>query len=171
MKSRKPKCVLSAAIVLLLVMLLLGCTNPSTQIQDSLRDYSRIITEDFPEDLCLTIYYLDPSILTRRPLSVEDLMSFPETQKIVIEAEELSTNIESFKKLNASMLKPAKEKVYVDARLYYVLDAGENNKVLDVVISQTDSGVIMNGIEVEYNPIFHELVAPFLPNAGDGALP
>lgn len=151
------------SIVLLIVSLSTGCANSSSQIQDSLHNYSQMIAGNIPEDVCLTIYYLDPSILTYSPLSVDDLMNFSETQKIIVESEELVANFEPFKKLDISELKPAREKTYVDARLYYVLNAGDSGNLLEVVITQTNYNVILNGIEAEYNPIFHELVAAFLP--------
>ena len=151
------------SIVLLIVSLSTGCANSSSQIQDSLHNYSQMIAGNIPEDVCLTIYYLDPSILTYSPLSVDDLMNFSETQKIIVESEELVANFEPFKKLDISELKPAREKTYVDARLYYVLNAGDSGNLLEAVITQTNYNVILNGIEAEYNPIFHELVAAFLP--------
>lgn len=150
-------------IVFFLLSLLTGCANSSSQIQNSLHNYSQMIAGNIPEDLCLTIYYLDPSILTYSPLNVDDLMNFSETQKIIIQSEELMANFEPFKKLDISALKPAREKTYVNARLYYVLNAGDAGNLLEVVITQTNYNVILNGIETEYTPIFHELVAAFLP--------
>lgn len=154
-------------IILLLVSFLLvmswaGCANTSIQLQNALENYSKIVTGDIPQDLKLTIYYMDPQILTRIPLSAEDLINASFTQKIVIEHEELLKHLNLFQQLNAPILQPVKEKSAINARLYYVLESTASGKLLEVTVSQIYGTVFVNGIEVEDNPIFYELIAPFL---------
>lgn len=149
-------------VILLLVSVLTGCANTSAQAQNPLADYEKMLSGDIPQDLRLTIYYMDPAILTLVPLSAEDLMSFSETKKIVVGSDELAANFEPFKKLNSSVLQPAIVTSYIDARMYYVLEAGDSGKLLEVTISQVRGNIFVNGMEVEHNRIFYELIAPFL---------
>lgn len=148
-------------VILLLVTVLTGCADSSSQPEDPLADYVEMLNGDIPEDLRLTIYYMDPRILTLRALSAEDLISFPETKKIVIESDELLANFEVFKKLDPSELVPAIVTSYINARMYYVLEAGESGKLLEVTISEIRGNVVVNGMEVEFDPVFYELIEPF----------
>lgn len=147
----------------LLVTILTGCSDPAAQLQDKLENYSKIMQADLPEDLRLTIYYIDPRILTAYAWNVDTLIKYDETQKIVIEREEILSNIDAFKKLNWSVLTPTKNEPFINARLYYVIESGEYGKLLEVVISEVRGNVVVNGIEVEYNTLFYELIWPFLP--------
>ena len=172
-------------LYLLLILTLVGCANASAQpetginsdkpaqLQASLEDYSKLVNGDFSEDLRLTVYCLSPSIETRRPLSAEDLVglvnnSAPGTYKIVINAKELATNQATLRKLSSSALQPAKGDYYLNARVYYVFDIGETGKILEVAMWCYDDGpgygygVFVNGIAVENNSIFFELIEPFL---------
>ncbi len=149
-------------VIIVVLSTLAGCANPSAQPQNPLADYEKMLSGDIPQNLRLTIYYMDPTILTLMPLSAEDLMDFPETRKIVVESGELAANFEPFKELNFSILQPAKITSYIDARMYYVLEAGDSGKLLEVTISQVHGNMFVNGIEVEHNRIFYDLIDPFL---------
>lgn len=157
------KCVLLRTIcILVIVALLTGCVNTSTKLHFKMAAYERMISGDIPEDLRLTIYYISPLIFTRMPLSSEDLVHFPGVQKITVNAEELSSNLAVLQKLKASVLQPVEEEKYIDARIYYVFETGSSNKVLEVVSRSPRSSVFVNGIEVENNEIFYEIIEPFL---------
>ena len=95
-------------LILLLVPSLAGC-SPSAKLRDTFRVYLDVISEDIPEDMQLTIYYIDPSILTNRPLSTDDLVKRDDVKKIVVEYEELSTQIALLSKLEPSIFEPVKE--------------------------------------------------------------
>ena len=165
-KRLKIFCVL-LALCLLFTTTLTGCSGPSTRLQRSMKDYTQMLEGDLPEDLRLTIYYASLDFVTRAPVRVEDLILIPITRKIVVESEELAKHKELLKKMDASILQPVQEETYIDARLYYVFEVGESEKLLEVVVSPSqlykiNGSVVVNGIEVEDNPIFYELIAPFL---------
>lgn len=148
-------------LILLLVPSLAGC-SPSAKLRDTFRAYLDVISEDIPEDMQLTIYYIDPSTLTWRPLNTDDLVNSPD-KKIVVKHEELSTQIALLSKLEPSILEPAKEETYLDARLYYVIETETHGKILEVAISEIGGrNVFVNGIEVEDNSVFYEVITPFL---------
>lgn len=148
-------------ITILIFSLFTGCGKASQN--DVLSKDSNATSGDIPEDLRLTIYYMDPRILTRMPLDVDSLIGFPETRKIVIEHEELLPHLDSLKELTASMFHPAKEESYYNARMYYVLENGHSEKLLEVIISQVYGNVVVNGTEVEDYSLFYEWISPFLP--------
>ena len=156
----------SAFIILLfvfyLINLLTGCSNTTPSIQDVMNDYCKMVEGNPPEDIRLTIYYLSPKILTRAPLSEDDLVTFPGVGIITVSSGELAAYWPLLHKLTPAMLKPVQEGSYMNARLYYVFEYGDSNKLLEVVISQIHGTVFVNGIEVEDNPVFYDLIIPFL---------
>lgn len=169
MNSKKfPKTVCAFLVLCLLCSVALsGCSSPRKQLANSMEAYTQMLETALPEDLRLTIYYLSTDILTNRPLGAEDLIQCSSTQKIVVEAEELAEHKELLKKLDASILQPAKEKSYINARLYYVFEVDDSEKLLEVVVSPEQLGkiygdVVVNGIAVEDDPVFYELIMPFL---------
>ena len=148
-------------LIILLVPSLAGC-SPSAQLRNTFSVYLDVISEDIPEDIQLTIYYIEPWILTNRPWSTDDLVNCGHAKKIVVEYEELSTQIALLSKLEPSILEPVKEETYLDARLYYVIETEAHGKILEVAVSQPGKNVFVNGIEVEHNPVFYEIIKPFL---------
>ena len=55
--------------------------------------------------------------------------------------------------------------IIIDARLYYVFKHKEYGEIFSILVScGFGSGIIANGIVVEYNNIFFEAILPFLPN-------
>lgn len=157
----KSSTVIAFLFAFIFALALVGCSH-STPLQAALNDYSTAVEGDVPEDARLVIYYLNPSILTRQPLSKDDIVDFPGVQIITVDSEELAPCWAQFKELDSSILQPVKEESYVNARLYYVLEVGDSGKVLEVVISSIHGSVFVNGIEVEDNPIFYDLIVPFL---------
>lgn len=148
-------------IAVLATAILIGCAEKSP-LERALAEYSKVVEGDPPEDIRLTIYYLSPMILTRVPLSGDDLATFPGVGIITVSSEELASHWALLKELTPSMLKPVQEESYMNARLYYVFETGDSNKILEVVISEIHGTVFINGIEVEDNPIFYDLIIPFL---------
>lgn len=150
------------ALIILSATMLAGCEATTPTLQDVMADYTKMLDGPLPENLRLTIYYIDPSVLTRVSISTDNLINFPGVKKIVVECEELKQHLERLKKLDASILQPVKEESYINARLHYVFETKKSGKILEVTISQIHGSVFINGIEVEDNPIFYELIDPFL---------
>ena len=147
----------------LLIFNLSGCSNKSNKLRDALTAYSNTIEQGLPDDLLLTIYYMDPLICTRVPLSANDLMQDSMTQKIVVHSEALKNNSSALKKLDWSLLNPVKAEYPMDARIHYVIEKENGEKLLEVTISRfKDIAILVNHIEVEENPVFYDLIYPFL---------
>ena len=156
-------------IVFLLTAVLIGCSN-LTPLQDAMNDYCQMMEGPPPKDIRLIIYYIDPNILTRVPLSEDALTTFPGVEIVTVESEQLASHWERLKELDPSILQPVKEESYINARLYYVFEVGDSNKILEVVISQIHGSVFVNAVEVEDHPVFYELIIPFLTEEGRGIL-
>ena len=161
----KRSAVVICLLAFLLTTILTACSN-SSPLQEAMNDYSKIVEGDLPDDIRLTIYYLDPNILTRIPLSKDDLVTFPGVGIITVNSEELASCWELLKELNPSILHPVQEESYINARLYYVFEVGDSDKILEVVINNIHGNAFVNGIEVEDNPIFYELIVPYLTEEG-----
>ena len=160
------------AIMFLLLLLLLtttifltGCGGDSTQQKDAVQDYLKTIENKGIYNLKLTIFYIDPQILTRAPLTVNDLINFEGVTKIIIDGNELEKHTDLLRQLDADKLNPIKKKSSVDARIYYVFETSEGNKVLDVTMwgHNAKCSVFVNGLEVNYNDVFIDIIMPFLP--------
>jgi hypothetical protein len=89
-------------------------------------------------------------------------MTFPDVKITVIESVELAEHLALLRKLDASVIKPLDEEPYVNARLCYVFEMESGSKLLEVTINDINGRVFINGYEVEHNPIFYEIIAPFL---------
>ena len=137
---------------------------------NTLEDYEKVLRDGVPEDMRLTIYYMDPTILTRLPVrTLEDLLSYPQTKTIQADALKLVAHRDLLKELDASCLQPITEESGTEPiigylRLVYVLERENGKKLVEVKASDLINGnsIIVNGLEVENNPIFYELIDPFL---------
>lgn len=153
--------VLATALVLM---------HSEKNLENTLDDYQEVMEEGIPDDLKLTIYYVDPSMLTRIPiLTLEDLMGY--SPKIIqVDAAELAIHSELFASLNAACLKSVEKGANTDSqiigflRLVYVLERGNGDVLLEVMATNLvyDDTVLVNGFEVENDPIFYDLIDPFL---------
>ena len=148
-----------------LASVLIGCTNASP-LHKVMENYSRIAEGDIPGDIRLTIYYIDPDILTRYPLSVDDLKTLSDVTIISVDSEELASHWTRLKMLNASVLRPVKEGTYINARICYVFETGDSERILEVVFTSIYGNAFVNGIEVENHPVLYELIASFIPADG-----
>lgn len=154
-------------LTLLIIAVLAGCKwnnmdNNTTQLNKSFRDFSQAIEQEMSNGLHLNIYYIDPSILTRYPLSVDELIHSSLVQTIVIDSVHLKENIELLKQLNADGLIPAKSKSKLNARLCYIFETDNNEKILEVAIGGDNNSIFVNGVEVERDYRFRNVIEPFV---------
>lgn len=151
-------------LLLILAIILPGCNSPEQQTMPTDDTVPETVAA---EDLRLTIYYLDPQILTRAPLTVEELIAFPKTEKIVVESAELKNLYTQIQALDPAILQTVDENPEVDARFYYLLENGEAEKLFEVVLG---NHVIVNGVGVAYDPVFYELIETFLTQESRNSL-
>lgn len=162
------------AMVLLLLFTcisIIGCTGEDMQSKNIVNDYLSKIENTDIADFSLTIYYIEESILTRAPLSIDDLINYSTVKKVTISGNDLSGFIESLKQTSADDLRVVKKDTYIDARVYYVLEGKDGEKILDVVMFgnyKTIFGysecIFINGLAVEWNSVFFDILLPILPD-------
>lgn len=158
---------LCMVLAILLIMAVI-CLSPAVQLHLTMIPYKLLTFGTVPDDMTLTIYYMDPSILTRHAYRADDLKRDAISGGSDLEGAcmknflELEKHIDLLRRLDAFDLQPVEEKGYMNARLCYVFEVWGRD-VLEVVMSTNDSSVFVNGIEVENNPIFLEIIAPFMP--------
>ncbi|MGM9601727.1 MAG: hypothetical protein ACI3W5_09160 [Faecousia sp.] len=150
------------AIIAFLSVISKDRNSENMQREDILLSYTKALEEGVPDGLSLTIYYMDPTILTRKPVSVGELLTFHDVKKIQISYDELVSHYELLTKLDTSKLEPAVVKTGINARLYYVLETKDAGPILEVVVTGLHDSVFVNGFEVKGNVVFFELIAPFV---------
>jgi hypothetical protein len=149
--------------ILLVLTILTGCGRGDVRSENILDSFLKLIEEKDFNDLSLTIYYISPYILTRAPLSVDDLINLDDVTKIVVSSSELKEYTDLFKQLSKDDLIPVKNRSRINARLYYVFETVNDGKILDVAMWGENANIFINGLEVESNDIFYDIIMPFLP--------
>ena len=132
---------------------------------------SEQIENENMENLSLTIYYREIT-LSLPVTSIELLMDGRYDYKTVISGTDLEEHIDLFKQISDDDLVPFENAAFIDVHWYYVLESKENGKLFDVTMwggrdvdepERTDVCVFVNGLAVEYNDIFFDVILPFLP--------
>lgn len=131
------------------------------KLDKALVEFDLVMQEPDLDGLCLKIYYMDSTVFTYAPLSAEDLKSGSIAQTISVDTQTLSEYTELLRRLNASAVKQAEELIYVNARMCYVFETGDGETVLEIVFNHPSGGIFVNGMAVEYDPVFLEVSAPF----------
>lgn len=162
MKSKTTMLLSYFVLALLAVTVLAGCRGNDVQLQKAFKDFSQILEQETMDALRLKIYYIHPSILTRAPLTVDDLIRGNLSRKVVVDSEQLKEHVDLLNQLNADSLVPVKHTSYLNARLCYIFETDDNGKVLEIAIGGENNNVFVNGVEVEYNDLFRNVVKPFL---------
>ena len=161
------KVIIAMVIVVVILALALVALNwEEIQLKSDINRYNRVIVEELPENIELTIYYLPHDIATRSALSKERLMNMDETVKIVVTAEELSKHKQTLGQLNTSSVQISEENWGLNARIYYVFKVGDQ-VLLEVVMQQfvgddKSFGAFVNDICVKKSAVLYEVILPFL---------
>ena len=162
------------AVLLFLLMIvcigITGCTGEDVQLKNVVNDYLSKIKNSDIEDLSLTVYYIDQPIFTYAPWNIENLINADMVKKVTISGNDLSGFIESLKQTSADDLRVVKKDTYINARVYYVLEGKDGEKILDVAMTGISKSIFgyteciyINGLAVEWNSVFYDILLPFLP--------
>lgn len=130
-----------------------------------LPDYTELLKTENPEDISLTIYYLedfDKLVLRRFPLRAKHLKEYADN-KIIVNGSTLKENIALFEKIDNAKLNMVDDYSYLDCELYYVLESKTRGKLLEASFVTSSGCIIVNGEKIENNKVFYELILPFLP--------
>ncbi|MBQ3356428.1 MAG: hypothetical protein IJG45_04855 [Oscillospiraceae bacterium] len=158
------KRLIALVFLLTLVFSLTACKKDAaeTQLQNALKDYSQVLAQDLPDDFSLKLYYLNPSIVTRVPLTVDRLIHFPEVNEILIDFEHLKEHTDLLRQINTDRLTPVAEPSNLHARLCYIFETDSAGELLVVAFGGENSSVFVNGVEVAFDDIFRDVIKPFV---------
>lgn len=125
--------------------------------------FESMVETGLPEGVSLKIYYMDPKILTRCPLSADDLKAATKMAKtIIVDRQSLQEQASSLKKLSPSVIRTPDGTAYQNARMCYVFQDAQGNTLLEVAINHPDGWIFVNGEPVEYDRVYLEAIEPFL---------
>ncbi len=171
----RKKSIISGLLILLSITILTSCvgaamppeeTRADMRPEEALQYFSQQIEKGSLRDISLTIYYFSPYILTFDAVSVEGIIRGHD-YKIVVDGTRLEVYIDLLKQMINTALIPAEHEQYLNARIYYVFETKEGEKLFDVAmwgyLSSTDSSIYVNGLEVKEDNIFYDVLMPFLP--------
>ena len=125
---------------------------------------SRQIKRSDFDNIRLTIYYMSPFLLTLVPISTDSLSTGGFADKIVVDGEILEKHIDLINQMIDADLIPIKPQTYVNARIYYKFETHGGKNLFDVAMWGFDDNLFVNGVEVEENDIFYDVIMPFLPD-------
>ncbi len=151
------------AILWIASTVLTSCGGDNVRLEKALNNFSKLVEEKNLGNLTLTIYFINPYILTRVALSVDDLINFRDVQIIIINGSELEEHVDLLWQINKGNTIPVKNKSHVNARIYYVFEVAEEGKILDVSMWGGGRNIFVNGVEVKENSVFYDIIMPFLP--------
>ena len=155
-------------VFLLVSLLIFFSFLPKLRLNAAMRPYTDAVSGDLPDDLRLTIYYMDPTTLTLIAVTPERMMSYAD-KIITVQAGELKKHQDLLQALTPAELTPVKQKGFLNVRLYYIFET-DAGKLLDVAFNGIHDCPFVNGIEVEDNDLFYELIDPFLTDEDRGIL-
>jgi len=148
-------------ITVIAVLALSGCRAQPAPLQDALADYEKVLKTDGLDGLRLSVYYIDPSILTRSPLTEEQLLSFESVQRFDVDNAQLLQNIELLKTINAEEMTPVSNTSVLDARLCCIFESDRAGQILRLTLGGKDNSIFVNEVEVENCELLRDLLAAF----------
>jgi len=115
------------------------------------------------DSVSLIIYYMDPRILTRVPVSLDSLINGLYDYRIIVASEDLAKHRDLLNQLTSTEFVPVKSESVIDARLYYVFEHAEYGEIFNFLSSvRFGDNISVNGHKTESNRVFFEMVVPFL---------
>lgn len=117
------------------------------------------------KNVTLELYYLDPSVLTRKPLTVDDLVESCDTH-VVVEPDTLYENRQTiFEMLDTSTV-PMEGDAYLNARVYYVMKSTNGKTLFEVAMWGENGSIFVNGVKCHAEKVFYDVALKFLPGEG-----
>lgn len=168
MKVRKYS-VLGVAVILLAIFLTVGVktlvhfSNENSNLKETLVSFREILEQEKLKDITLTIYYVSPGDLLRRPLDESSITEKSHSIVTTVSGEELVKYKSLLYPLIHSNLKLVlKKSDYPYTRLFYVFRNGNGDVIFRVSTSVERYTMYVNGYEVKGNTAFFKVVMPFL---------
>jgi hypothetical protein len=160
--SRK-KSLIPGLLILLSVIILTGCGGTDMRPEKALKYFFKQIEQGNLNDISLTIYYMDPNIFTLYPYDIDDVI-MANQYKIVIDGTQLEEHIDLLKQMGNTALIPIEPDSHKNVRIYYLFENKKGKKIFDVAMWGFSQRMYVNGLQVEENAIFYDVLLLFLPD-------
>lgn len=167
MNHKKSLILMLLVLQFMVAIMLTGCRGKEGCALETI-DFYKLIEE---ENLSLTIYYMNPFTMTFMPLDVEGLIhsvseatDSEQKYQIVVDSKSLKEHIDLLNQINSvSLAQVELEEDHMNARIYYLFENGDGEKLLDVAMWAYDRNIYVNGVLVEEENVFYDIIIPFLP--------
>ena len=160
MDAKKYIISISLMIITLVIFVLVIRGSNLRQTRNAINTFTRLIETGNINELTLTIYYIEPLIFTIIPLDASHLIN-SNSNIVVVHGYSLKEYIDLLKQLNTSLLRPVRQSSNLHARLVYVFETANDGPIITVAAGLGDS-IFLNGLVVEFNTIFLDVIRPFL---------
>ena len=151
-------------VLLAIVVLITGILTIRYIRAERLINFSEVIESGNVDDLSLTIYYLSfLTFTTPALLSIDELVGGWYDHRIVVDGNSLEEHIDLLEQIDDAALIPVAEESRIRAVLYYVFENNQTGETFSVALYGRNESMFVNGIEVEANNIFYDVIIPFLP--------
>lgn len=160
---------LGVTVVLLAIFLIVGVKtlihfyNENSNFKETLSSFTEIVEQEKLNDITLTIYYVNPRDLLRRPLDESSIREMHQL-KVTVSGEELVQHKSLlYPMIHSDLQLVNKKSNHPFTRLFYVFENENGDIIFRVSMSVDRYTMYVNGYEVKGNIAFYEVVMPFLP--------
>ena len=173
--ARKSKTISWVLIVLLLVptmLSLVSCdysntgnaiTNERDELNRVLGVFQEIIERESPDGLRLEILHCPTNTLCiLAGFTMAALLFSENTERYEVDGAQLAKHIETLRELNSDGLNPVEKPSDIHAILCYVF-FWEDKPILQVAFYGNNLSIYIEGVEVDYDERFTDLLKPFVP--------
>ena len=167
MSLRKKIILISIMLVLIISTILVFWTvNNVRQTREPI-NFAEIIEQGRVDELTLAIYYWSPYYLTPRSWGVDDVMD--EQRQHVVAGDILKKHIDLLKQLDDAVLVPVEYEAFLNARMHYVFEHRRSRRTFTVSMwgwgcpDMERESIFVNGVAVEEERIFYDVLMQFLP--------
>jgi len=162
-------------IVFLLVMLIVSVVvaiatkGGEMRARNAVDRFARRVEQGNLDDVRLVIYYINPFMFIRSPVSIREMTGGWYDMRITIEGEALREHIGLLGQINSDLLIPDNSQPTLDARIYYIFETNNGRRIFYIGMWLTNyevgGNVLINGHMFKWNDIFADIIMPFLPDA------
>lgn len=148
-------------VCVILSMLLSACSEADPKKQKLLKDLNGLAEiQDF-EDITISVYWIDPSITLRAPMSREAIATRGDNE-IQVKGDEIEGKLDWFNKIKSKDIVVLDEEMWVNARFYVVINSDEKGTLLDFVMFGGWDYFIINDVVIERNETIVNTLIPLL---------
>lgn len=155
-------CLILGLVVLVLIGNISNCCSNSKKSSEEKYDIFDMLECRNVDDLKLVIYYKSPFTLTRYPWDTATLIENCD-YRIEVDGEKLEKYVDIFKQINNDVFVTVNKPSYEDVRICYTIENIHSGKNVNVALwGGNGNSIFVNGVEVEVNDIFYDVIMPFL---------